>query len=195
MQAYIEMIQEEEKEKWGDAYLPPSNENPAGSQGMKAEGSGKETPPPIPRATKPPPPRTQSAPIVDLSDSDSDDVLLSSQAGPKETWTCPICTLENPPTYLCCDACTTERPGDTFLPQSRSREQPSSRSSQSQPSGSSTGSIKASSKQPSRSIRTLSALDAAESKKPLGWVCHRCGTFMESEWWTCASCGTMKLSS
>jgi hypothetical protein len=29
---------------------------------------------------------------------------------------------------------------------------------------------------------------------PLGWLC-RCGTFMENEWWTCTSCGTMKPSS
>ncbi|KAL3425344.1 zinc metallopeptidase [Phlyctema vagabunda] len=25
-------------------------------------------------------------------------------------WTCPICTLHNPTNFLCCDACTTERP-------------------------------------------------------------------------------------
>jgi hypothetical protein len=28
-------------------------------------------------------------------------------------WICETCTLENPLTYLCCDACTTERP-DNF---------------------------------------------------------------------------------
>ncbi|KAI9759620.1 MAG: hypothetical protein M4579_002188 [Chaenotheca gracillima] len=31
MQAYIELLQEEEKVKWGDAYVPPSQENPAGN--------------------------------------------------------------------------------------------------------------------------------------------------------------------
>jgi hypothetical protein len=28
----------------------------------------------------------------------------------------------------------------------------------------------------------------------LGWLC-RCGTFMENQWWTCSSCGTIKPSS
>lgn len=31
--------------------------------------------------------------------------------------------------------------------------------------------------------------------RPLGWNCMRCGTFMESKWWTCSACGLMKASS
>ncbi|KAH7060659.1 WLM domain-containing protein [Macrophomina phaseolina] len=31
--------------------------------------------------------------------------------------------------------------------------------------------------------------------RPLGWNCTRCGTFMESNWWTCSACGLMKASS
>ncbi len=30
MQAFIELIQEEEREKYGDSYIPPSQDNPAG---------------------------------------------------------------------------------------------------------------------------------------------------------------------
>jgi RNA polymerase subunit RPABC4/transcription elongation factor Spt4 len=29
----------------------------------------------------------------------------------------------------------------------------------------------------------------------LGWNCLECGTFMETQWWTCSLCGTMKLDS
>lgn len=30
---------------------------------------------------------------------------------------------------------------------------------------------------------------------PLGWACNHCGTFMETQWWTCSQCGMMKNSS
>jgi RNA polymerase subunit RPABC4/transcription elongation factor Spt4 len=26
-------------------------------------------------------------------------------------------------------------------------------------------------------------------------LCHVCGAFMETEWWTCSACGTMKTAS
>jgi hypothetical protein len=29
----------------------------------------------------------------------------------------------------------------------------------------------------------------------LGWLCDQCGSFMESQWWTCSCCGKMKPSS
>ena len=68
MLAYIDLVQEEEKQKWGDAYLPPSKENPLGSQGspIKLEDepstsyssdprqSSFDHKPPIPTSTKPP---------------------------------------------------------------------------------------------------------------------------------------------
>lgn len=75
MIAYIDLVQEEEKEKWGDAYIPPSWENPAGSQGgpapiksepgIKPEASTSRyygQRPPIPAATKPKPPPLIPAP-------------------------------------------------------------------------------------------------------------------------------------
>ena len=183
MQAYIEMIQEEEREKYGDAYLPPSKENPAGSQG----GGAGRVPPPIPTKTKPISPQT--APVVDLTDYDEpEEVLHASKPSSQDFWTCEVCTLENPPNYLCCDACTTERPDGTFQRRSYSPQlQTSSRSS--------TTSNRPPPNRQSRSIKALSSLDNAASKKPMGWLCHRCGTFMENQWWTCESCGVMKLSS
>jgi hypothetical protein len=41
----------------------------------------------------------------------------------------------------------------------------------------------------SKTNRTLPSTPSS-----LGWLCH-CGTFMENQWWTCSSCGTIKPSS
>jgi hypothetical protein len=34
-----------------------------------------------------------------------------------------------------------------------------------------------------------------KSSNPLGWKCLICGTFMDTQWWTCSHCGTLKASS
>jgi hypothetical protein len=86
----------------------------------------------------------------------------------KSQWDCPVCTLRNPFQYLCCDACGNERPTHT---------------------------------KPKRNPRGNSILDPSEKsrvevvQKPSHWICHGCGTAMESQWWTCSMCGQMKLSS
>lgn len=183
MQAYIEMIQQEERGKYGDAYLPPSSVNPAGSQGIGIA----RAPPPIPRSTKPG--NGQKGPVVDLTDYEKpEDVRHSSRTPFQDTWTCDICTLENPSTYVCCDACATDRPESSF--RNRSYSPPP----QSAP-GSSSPSNWPQTSHKNKSVKALSSLNSEASKKPMGWLCHRCGTFMESQWWTCASCGVMKLSS
>lgn len=183
MLAYIEMIQQEEMEKYGDAYLPPSRENPAGSQGA---GTGS-APPSIPTTTKPG--NGTKASVVDLTDYDElEEVGYPSKLSDRDNWTCDICTLENPSTYLCCDACATERPESSF--RSRSYSPPPQSASRS-----STPSNRPQTNQKNKSINALSSLNSEASKKPMGWLCHRCGTFMESQWWTCARCGVMKLSS
>lgn len=206
MLAYIDLIQEEEKEKYGDSYVPVSKDNPAGSQGALAGKSTAQTfpkdPSPIPKSTKPAPP----SPVVDLTSNPP-----KSNDG---SWPCDICTLVNPVTYLCCDACGTERADSTFI----STPPPPSR-----PSHPSTSTITTGSKKPttqnnnsrdqrprpmtdnsqknkkSSSIQTLIALEKAAQAQaqdqPLGWLCHLCGNFTESEWWTCARCGVRKLPS
>lgn len=80
-------------------------------------------------------------------------------------WICPICTCHNPESFLCCDACSTERPS------AQAREyvyedgtKPRSPSKPSKPA-------------------------------PKMWTCHACGKRMEEQWWTCSGCETMKLSS
>ncbi|KAJ6166556.1 hypothetical protein N7470_002003 [Penicillium chermesinum] len=98
MQAFIELIQEEEREKYGSAYVPPSEQNPAGphqnitsespSEGSSSKSSGRKT-----SSQKPP------VPSKNPNNKTYDDA-----------WICEICTLENPSNFLCCDACASERP-------------------------------------------------------------------------------------
>ncbi|KAL6248986.1 hypothetical protein RBB50_004049 [Rhinocladiella similis] len=132
MQAFIDLIQEEESELFGKDYVAPSHENPAGIRG----------------ATSPPGLRTSMLPTLDaraLRDQQQQierqlletkkteaeaDVRDSTSSVPKrsaakrpaerepeaeaeaeaDTWTCEICTLINPMQYLMCGACETERP-------------------------------------------------------------------------------------
>ncbi len=208
IQAYIELLQEEEKEKWGDSYIPPSQENPAGNA-YDNQKSSKEAPEGFKGASSPPrrsslansrlisrlvsessaKAKSNSQPTkrsthnqshTDLTQSDDSIELPRSSTPVRTTWACPICTLENPLNYLCCDACTTERP------ESITAEISSTESPKEPPLD-----------KPPDKARSLGASRTSSntSSKPLGWVCHQCGTFMESQWWTCSSCGTMKLSS
>ena len=185
MQAYIEMIQQEEREKYGEGYVPPSRSNPAGSQGRAISldtdsEDGGERPPLVPVDTKPER-QKDSVPSIPVKTTPTS----------LDTWSCKICTLVNPINYLCCDACGTERLSSSFTTAEPPPSPKPSRTALPHKIPTSRNTTNKSSK----SISTLSALSAAESKKPLGWVCHRCGNFMENEWWTCAGCGSMKQSS
>lgn len=192
MLAFIDLVQKEEREKYGPDYSPPSKENPWGSQKAPIDITSETTPfldqskqkyfgskPLIPTSTKPPPPnsapshRKSVPPVLD------------------ESWTCDICTLVNPSNYLCCDACQTEKPSPPSSPVNAPARNQSLPSTRNLPS-----SIRDSnSKKAVRSLMSLEATAAQQPPKPLGWLCHNCATYMESEWWTCSQCGTMKLSS
>lgn len=192
MIAYIDLVQEEERDKYGDAYIPPSKENPAGSQGtfnkIKSEpGIRSNHAPPIPASTKPPFPTTDT-PATTLPPNPQPPTTQKRQAPSLDSWTCEICTLVNPSNYLCCDACTTERPSPPPSPAPKPQK---FASTQAKPP-----SIRDNNAQ--KAVKSLISLDATTSQlppKPIGWSCHNCGNFMESEWWTCARCGSMKQSS
>lgn len=184
MLAYIDLIQEEEREKYGDAYVPPSNENPAGSQGSKSQGTISQAstplPPPPPSSTKPASPQPEP---IDLTRNPGD-------------WTCDICTLVNPSTYLVCDACGTEPPS----PPSSPHPKPNPRANNTHDSRSKsplTGKTTplTSKKSALENIRIIEAQAKKVPEKPMGWMCRRCGNWMEQQWWTCAACGGMKASS
>ncbi|KAI9842714.1 MAG: hypothetical protein M1838_003012 [Thelocarpon superellum] len=169
MQAYMELVQHEERQKWGDAYEAPSKQNPLGSASNRQqivdddvddESQEDERSISTEHVQRPvPPPRVSppAAPMTDYSFSD--------------TWTCPICTLENPNNYLCCDACATERPVDL------------------------TGSAEARRRSRQGNERIPVASASLASPQPEHWICHACDTYMEAQWWTCSNCGVMKLSS
>lgn len=175
MLAYIDLIEEEETKQYGDFYIPPSREHPAGGHGavMRASESSKPA---------------SASNAIDLT------------AYPFETsdgsWTCEICTLLNPATYLCCDACNTDRPDPAFAHSVPQRLSPLNTSSRNIPSTLKSNEIRnTKTKDQKSSIKSLMSLENASKNKipePLGWICHQCGNFMESEWWTCARCGVMK---
>ena len=178
MQAYIELLQQDEREEYGVADIPPSRDNPTASgPSVLASSSVGHANAASTVSTDSPPPSNSNphGSIIDLTST-------QSNAIPNGTWTCPICTLENLPTYLCCDACTTERPDSSLRP---------SHPQHTAPQANNRRAPKASSK----AAKTVSSLDAVSRTNPLGWVCHRCGMLMDNEWWTCAGCGRMKLSS
>lgn len=175
MQANIELIQEEERERYGTSYIPPSQGNPAGPRTTMS-------PPPVSESTKP----SRPSEPVDLT---------SDNAFYDQLWICPTCTLQNPPNFLCCDACASERPRPSNLRSvsgPATAPAPESRSSNKRP-------LSQGLSQPAsrnrRAVETLAAFDRNTQKRPLGWVCHTCGTFMETEFWTCSNCGIMKQTS
>ena len=239
MQAYIELIEEEERERCGEGYVPPSSTNPTGSMGKPTTSSSSSRPMPdkaellalqaeldLSRSS------SSASPLKGVADGSpssfssrqgtSSDLAIDVDALPGfsllsaepssaprslfDSWSCDICTLSNPPTYLVCDACGTERTASTFthagssppLPIRKSTRQPQPpKPSAANPRNASSATIS----KIDRDARTakahekLSSLAAVENKKPLGWLCHSCGTFMENQWWTCAGCGEMKLTS
>lgn len=199
LQAFIELIQEEEREKYGSSYIPPSQENPAGPrsgepptseapQNMEKIGTSEGGSPNVPSGTMP-----QNTPeVLDLTADNS------SYEAP---WTCPACTLENPANFLCCDVCASERPVPTenkpaAQPETRHTEQPNPRkrppqAREDEPPARDTFAFK----NRTRAKDTLASMDRNTSKRPLGWLCDKCGSFMETQWWTCSACGKMKPSS
>lgn len=195
LQAFIELIQEEEREKYGTSYVPPSQENPAGPR----------------RDTSPRPPSGHDDVQITSSTTPAADPPASStnatNASYESPWACPTCTLENPPNFLCCEVCAAERPAplNTKAAESTARTGPARNVPPKPPAekkrpppdierDESTPRNTFSFKNRTRALDSLSSLDREVNKRPLGWVCS-CGTFMETQWWTCSLCGKMKPSS
>ncbi|KAI1323553.1 WLM-domain-containing protein [Xylariaceae sp. FL0255] len=86
-QALWEMVEEEERVKKGDKYLPPLSTPQASSstQNSRSRDNTMNTGRPAARPG------------------------AKQDREPSGTWSCDICTLVNPARYLCCDACGVER--------------------------------------------------------------------------------------
>lgn len=140
-QALWELVQEEKKQEYGDSYIPPTAENPTGNGGGDLKQPYSETlrdskaSKPVSAIAKKPAhsrPDSQNRPISRLVQPPPKKVALStsSQLPPKSQksaagsspqasvivkpseWECNICTLHNPISFLCCDACGSERPAE-----------------------------------------------------------------------------------
>ncbi|KAJ5124067.1 Zinc finger RanBP2-type [Penicillium bovifimosum] len=208
MEAFIELIQEEEREKYESSYVPPSQENPAGPR-------TKSSPPPAISKDSPAASNPQSELPQTASSSDNQKIvdLTADNSSYDAPWICSTCTLENPPTFLCCDVCAAERPTPgNKLSTSTSTSNPGRRSTAPVRSGPRIPKKRSlpfdrnedrhakprdtfALKNRTRALDSLKALDRDADKKPLGWLCTSCSSFMESQWWTCSCCGTMKPSS
>ncbi|KAM5443607.1 hypothetical protein MferCBS31731_001380 [Microsporum ferrugineum] len=176
MEAYIDLIQQEEREQYGDSYTPPSASNPAGPRASSSS--------PIP----PPSISSKSQQLGSIAGSSSPDIDGS--------WSCSLCTFVNRPLFLACEVCSTERCQKTV---SLSPSKPNHSIVPEKNIGKPTSSFTRDGPTKSRKSAVQAIIDLEKNKQPpskrsLGWICHCCGAFMESQWWTCSACGTMKLS-
>lgn len=203
LDAYIDLIQEEERGTYGETYVKPGMEAPAGRRdalrygATGSMGNSQRAPknylpdnghsvPVLSPTSSAKPHSTQSLRQHNLLVASHPIAAGSpSQSAIEGSWACDICTLVNPPTYLVCGACNSER--SAF---------PSSQNVWDAPTRPQIPPVQSTNK--SKGLATLIALDhkvAAQSAKPMGWTCHNCRNWMEKEWWTCAKCGTMKMRS
>ncbi|KAK3694055.1 WLM domain-containing protein [Podospora appendiculata] len=192
-QALWELVQEDEKTKYGSSYIPPSAQNPTGNGGG-AVMSGQN-------GYEPEPEPEQQVPSVSTSSNSQE---LSSWAPPipvatkpsipptvpseeVDGWACDICTLINPATFLCCGACETERPAKTTQSLAASQNK--------RPRA-----VVDLTSSPARSSKSKKGAEGGPSQAPAStvpatWQCSFCGNIMLREWWTCSSCGKMKDNS
>jgi hypothetical protein len=109
-------------------------------------------------------------------------------------WSCSICTLQNPPEFLCCDACGAER---THESGSKGKERqsapvpppPTIDLTNSPPRKRSRGNV------PTAEGCMTRPKDLQQSDASLFWQCSHCGMVMERCWWTCSVCGQVKENS
>ncbi|KAI8951950.1 WLM-domain-containing protein [Xylaria longipes] len=169
-QALWEIVQEEEMARKGSAYVPPSATSSTSKDAFRSNGRDRGS-------------RVATQPSTSRRDPQRDKETSS-------TWTCGVCTLNNPTSYLCCDACGTER-GEKSAPKQRTvidlTGPDGGGTSKRVQSASSTSAAKA-----KESRQALSQPNASTSPT---WMCHFCGRVRESQWWSCDLCGTIKLSS
>ena len=220
MQAYIDLIQEEEREQLGGNYSQPTATNPAGSRGIRDVSSTaareqstdllaqqREIERGLVSHDRKPLPQSRSS-EHDLTSNDVE--LESSEPAPKTkpqedvkskiqnitTWTCEICTLVNPLHYLACDACGIER--SSAISKAISAAEGQTQAGLRSKSATKLRETPSALKPRSSAYDSIQRFDAERAEKinkmPVGWTC-RCGNFMEAEWWTCGRCGRMKETS
>ncbi|KIX01759.1 uncharacterized protein Z518_09486 [Rhinocladiella mackenziei CBS 650.93] len=208
MQAFIDLIQEEESQLFGKGYVPPSQENPAG---VRARGY-------------PPGSRTNVVPSMDAQSLREQQLQIERQlqqnraleaqqrrqqqdvSKPKapthnpftpppepqtaepETWTCEVCTLINPIQFLMCDACEAERPAIYSKPTISNLHPPQPASLISSSTSRSTSVDKSKSRSRSTPTALQPRLSAADS---LARIEAQANAKVQAKpmGWTCYGCG------
>ncbi|KAI1309789.1 WLM-domain-containing protein [Xylaria venustula] len=167
-QALWEIVQEEGMNRNGETYMPLGSSSSSSKTSTMPRGSRQG---------------------LDVAQSSTVRHRQQKDDGAGSMWTCGVCTLHNPASYLCCDACGAERSErsttqpQTVIDLTKSDEKATRRRVQS----TSANTIR---KEESRQPISQSAASPAQT-----WTCHFCGRVRESQWWSCDLCGSIKLSS
>lgn len=204
-QALWELVQEDEKAKYGSSYVPPTAANPEGNGGGAflsdqngASSSGMSSAPPVPEWSRPPPPPPAKENMVARPPPPAK-LQQARPVSPTPTsgWTCNICTLHNPAIYLACDACGTERPeGITKSPaQERAAKRPRSNAPATSSELTNSRIVTFKNSKSGGAGSSATATGGPSSSGPAYWECSFCGNVMERQWWTCSQCGVMKNNS
>ncbi|KAI0448921.1 WLM-domain-containing protein [Xylaria acuta] len=168
-QALWEIVQEEEMAKKGNAYVPPTAASTS-RDNLTSKG------------------RDQNSRVATQPSTSRRGPQSNKETG--STWTCGVCTLNNPSNYLCCDACGTER-GERSATKQRTVIDLTG------PDGGGTNKGVQSAPETSagRAKESRQAPSQPQASTSPTWTCHFCGRVRESQWWSCDLCGTIKLSS
>lgn len=200
-QALWELVQEDEKAKYGQSYVRPSADHPGG------RGGGFLISDAVGAASEAGPSNNGIQPVVGRESKDTEQGATNGDRQDPVFWVCGTCTLHNPQQYLCCEACGSER---TQAKRPRSRAEDHATEPAKKKPGTTTTSTASTIDLTGDSPQKPKKHDAHASKKqahvsssspPPGpasnwvWICSFCGTAMERQWWTCSVCGKMKESS
>ncbi|KAJ6443024.1 WLM domain-containing protein [Purpureocillium lavendulum] len=174
-QALWELVQEDEKKRLGDAYLPPSDTIPEEyRRGLASSAQSRGG------IAEPQHPTMHPATSSNMQRRDPTSSMLGS-------WACETCTLQNPLNYLCCDACGLERPQ---IEKRRVEHEPS-------PGTSKPPVIDLTSSPPKGKAKARHVPLSQPSVPPIPstWICKSCGMEVERQWWSCMGCGWVKDNS
>lgn len=184
-QALWELVQEDEKARLGDSYVPPTAVNPelvGGGVSMPGEATRRSERVPSKRPGSSPA-RRDTPPLKRPAASGS----LSTAA----QWACDTCTLINAARNQHCQACQHSRP-----------KQVTATTNKGLPARATATPVMIDLTQsPERNMETPTETAAAGANSRLGlplrkpaplWNCSHCKTSVERKWWTCTKCGKKK---